>query len=420
MAIKTWQKYLIAIVPLIIVGAILYYFIDIVSYIIMAWVISMIGAPIYRFFNRFMKDSLSAGLTLFVFTLFFLILLRIFIPPLINQAKNLAGLDYHKFTDGLEEPLSDLQSWADGLGLMPDPHFDEDPNHGHDKDEIIKTKLINIDSMLLQQGDTITKTHLNVLVNIDNSAHLLTHEHDHNEEGYIGGLKQTIFEKLNPSRIPKLLSSFVGFFGNIMITILSVFFIAFFFLKERGLFTKMVSSIIPNKNEGKVKHAIEESSTMLIRYFIGLLMQVIVLTIITSIVLKIFGIKSALLMAFCFAIFNLIPYLGPIIGNFMGVLIVISSNLEVDFYSLMLPKIITTVVVFFVIQLLDNFLLQPNIFSKSVKAHPLEIFLIVLAGAKLGGVSGMVLAIPAYTVIRVLLKVFCSEFEIVKGLTSDM
>jgi len=420
MAIKTWQKYFIAIVPLVIVGAVLAYFSDIVGYIIMAWVVSMIGAPIYRFFNKFMKDGLSAGLTLFVFTLFILLMLRIFIPPLVTQAKNLAGLDYHKFTDGLKEPLDDLRSWIAGMGMLPEENGDSAELYGHSKEELIKTSLINIDSLLMQQGDSITKTNINLLVNIDNSAHLLTHEKDNETSGYFGDLKQSIFEMFNPSRIQKLLSSFVGFFGSIMIAVLSVFFIAFFFLKEGGLFTNMVSSLVPNKNEGKVKHAIEESSTLLIRYFVGLVIQVIVITIITSIVLKLFGIKSALLMAFCFAIFNLIPYLGPLIGNFMGVLIVISSNLDVEFYDIMLPKIITTVIVFMVIQLLDNFLLQPNIFSKSVKAHPLEIFLVVLMGAKMGGVVGMVLAIPAYTVIRVLLKVFFSEFEVVKRLTSGI
>ncbi len=420
MAIKTWQKYFIAIVPIIIVGAILAYFSEIVGYIIMAWVVSMIGAPLYRFFNKFMKDGLSAGLTLFVFTLFVLLMLRIFIPPLVTQAKNLAGLDYHKFTDGLKEPLGDLRSWVSDMGMLPEENENIDTQYGHTKQELIKTSLINVDSLLIAQGDSTTKTNINLLVNIDNSAHLLTHEQDNEAGGYFGGVKQSIFDMFNPSRIQKVLSSFVGFFGSIMVAILSIFFIAFFFLKEGALFTNMVSSIMPNQSEGKVKHAIEESSTLLIRYFVGLVIQVITITVITTIVLKIFGIKSALLMAFCFAIFNLIPYLGPLIGNFMGVLIVISSNLDVGFYDIMLPKIITTVIVFFVIQLLDNFLLQPNIFSKSVKAHPLEIFLVVLMGAKLGGVVGMVLAIPAYTVIRVLLKVFFSEFEVVKRLTSGI
>jgi len=99
---------------------------------------------------------------------------------------------------------------------------------------------------------------------------------------------------------------------------------------------------------------------------------------------------------------------------------VISSNLELDFYSMMLPKIVTAIIIFAVLQMIDNFILQPNIFSKSVKAHPLEIFLIVLIGAKIGGILGMVIAIPAYTVVRVLLKVFFSEFEVVKKMTASI
>ena len=64
--------------------------------------------------------------------------------------------------------------------------------------------------------------------------------------------------------------------------------------------------------------------------------------------------------------------------------------------------------------------LQPNIFSKSVKAHPLEIFIVVLMGAKIGGVTGMILAIPGYTVIRVLAKVFLSEFKVVQRITKGL
>ena len=171
----------------------------------------------------------------------------------------------------------------------------------------------------------------------------------------------------------------------------------------------MMSSFVPNNQESKVSHAIEESSGLLIRYFVGLCIQVLIITVLTLIVLKLFGFKSALLMAFCFAILNLIPYIGPIMGNLVGVLIVISSNLDVDFYDVMLPKIITAVVIFAVLQILDNVVFQPNIFSKSVKAHPLEIFVVIFAGATLAGVMGMIAAIPVYTIIRV------SVFELYNG-----
>ena len=112
--------------------------------------------------------------------------------------------------------------------------------------------------------------------------------------------------------------------------------------------------------------------------------------------------------------------MGPIIGASFGVFIVISSNLGLPFYDEMLPLLLTVVGVFASMQLLDNFLLQPFIFSNSIKAHPLEIFIIILVGAKLGGILGMVLAIPVYTVLRVIARIFLSEFKLVQKITGGM
>jgi predicted PurR-regulated permease PerM len=71
-------------------------------------------------------------------------------------------------------------------------------------------------------------------------------------------------------------------------------------------------------------------------------------------------------------------------------------------------------------QLLDNLLLIPFIFSNSVLAHPLEIFLVILMGSQLYGIIGMVLAIPTYTVIRVIAKEFLNKFKLVQKLTGKM
>ena len=127
--------------------------------------------------------------------------------------------------------------------------------------------------------------------------------------------------------------------------------------------------------------------------------------------------KNALLIGFFAGVINVIPYLGPIIGGIFGILITISSNLDVDFYTQMLPLLIRVVIVFGTVQMLDNFVLQPFIFSTSVLAHPLEIFLIILMGAQIGGITGMILAIPAYTVLRVVARVFLSEFKLVQKIT---
>lgn len=384
----------------------------------MAWVVSMIGAPIHKLLTKFVSNGLAAGITLLILSLVIFLLIRLFVPPILAQAKNLAGLDYQKILAGLEEPISDAKLWLEDKGLVaPELAVTETTDTNDFKQ--LETTIVNLDSLLRSQGDTLSDTGIDLVININNSDQIIEPiEEEPND--YITGFKNNIFEFLNPAKIPKILGSFVGFFGNIMLTFLSVLFITFFFLKEKGLFTKMASGLVPNGQEGKVRHAIDDSSKLLVRYFVGLITQATVITIITTVVLKLLGIQNALLMAFSFAVFNLIPFIGPIIGNLFGVLIVISSNLNLGFYDEMLPMIIKTIIVFGIMQLIDNFLLQPNIFSRSVKAHPLEIFLIVLMGAKIGGVAGMVLAIPAYTILRVLAKVFFSEFDVVKRLTAGI
>ena len=168
------------------------------------------------------------------------------------------------------------------------------------------------------------------------------------------------------------------------------------------------------------EHAVDESSRLLVRYFIGIATQIIVITTMVSLLLSLFGIKNALLIGFFAALINVITYVGPLIGAIFAVLLTISSNLDLNFYNEMLPLLLSVFGVFAVMQLVDNFLLQPFIFSNSVLAHPLEIFIVILMGAQINGIVGMVLAIPAYTVLRVIAKNFLSEFRIVQKLTQGM
>ena len=151
-----------------------------------------------------------------------------------------------------------------------------------------------------------------------------------------------------------------------------------------------------------------------------MLLQICLITLYITTALSFFGVQNALLFAFFAAIINVIPYIGPIIGAVFALLVTISSNLDVDFYTVTLPMMIRVVAVFASMQLLDGFVLQPYIFSNSVKAHPLEIFLVVVVGAKLGGVIGMVIAIPIYTILRVVAAVFLQEFKLVQKLTSSI
>ncbi len=439
---KTSSKYLLLFIPILISAFLIWFFKDIVTYVVIAWVLSMVGAPIMRFCERFLPKGLSAVATLLVFTLVLFLIVGLFLPPIVQQARNLAGIDYEKLTQSLEEPIDDWNQWLINKGFLPseeEASLVEDKQE-EDGDVLQEFAVVKLDSIYKDS----TQTNVNLLININNPKfnNELEEEDNKKPEAFLDKVRNNVFSLLNPARIPELFGSVFGFMSNIFITLLSVYFIAFFFLKERGLFESILRSIVSTKYEDQAIHALDESSVMLVRYFVGVALQITIITIFVATALTLFGIKNALLIGFFAALINVIPYLGPIIGAVFGVIITISSSLEQgdqisgvvnsatesaaalaanpSFYADTLPQILIVIGVFGVMQLLDNFFIQPNIFSKSVKAHPLEIFVVVLAGAQIGGITGMVLAIPAYTVLRVLASIFLSEFKIVQSITKDL
>ena len=124
---------------------------------------------------------------------------------------------------------------------------------------------------------------------------------------------------------------------------------------------------------------------------------------------------NALLIGSFGGVVNVIPYIGPILGMVFGAFITISSHLTTDF-ALLIPMLVKVVATFMVVQAIDNNVVGPMIMSKSVQAHPLEIFIVTLAAAKIGGVVGMVVGIPVYTVLRVIAREFFSDFKGVQKL----
>jgi predicted PurR-regulated permease PerM len=426
MPIKSYQRYAVAAIPLLVIGLLVYYFSDIVTYIVLAWILSMVGAPINRWLTPYLGKSAAAIGTILSFAIILLAILWIFIPPIVQQARNFTNVDYEQLANSFEEPLADWNQWLVDKGMLPEKKdINATLEQARSEQEKLNFEIVSIDSILRNEGDSL-RTGITIVLNVnqpkddnqvanENSVEMIQSTDD-----FFTRAKKNILQFLNPTRITGIFGSIVGFLGNLMITILSVLFISFFFLKEQGLFTKIIKAIVPNEFEDQTVHAIDESANMLIRYFIGITIQVIMITIYVSIALGLLDFQNVLLIAFFAALMNIIPYLGPFIGATFGVIIVVSANLDVSFYQVLLPKILKLLAVFASMQLLDNFILQPNIFSKSVKAHPLEIFIIVLVGAKIGGVVGMILAIPAYTVLRVLAKVFLSEFKVVQRITQNL
>ena len=419
---KKYQKYLVTAVPILLVLLVGYYFFDIVTYIILAWILSMIGGPLHNKLRKVIGNTGGALVTLLSFFIFTMALVWLFVPPIVQQARNFASIDYEQVLGSLEEPLNDWNEWLIEKGILEEQGVTTTRLDSIEDNQPPLIEVIRLDT--LQSSVDSTRDNITILVQVNNPEYKERLDNNGDSslmtDSYLDRVRKNLIGFLNPARISQVLTSIFGALGNTLIGVMSVFFITFFFLKEKGLFNQIVSTLSPNDKEDKWATAIDSSAEMLKRYFIGIVVQIIIITIFVSTILSLLGFQNALLIGFFAALMNVIPYLGPLLGAAFAITITISSNLDVSFYDTLLPQLGILVLVFGVMQMFDNFLVQPNVFSKSVKAHPLEIFIIILVGAKIGGVLGMVIAIPLYTILRVIAKLFLSEFKIVQRITQDL
>jgi len=175
----------------------------------------------------------------------------------------------------------------------------------------------------------------------------------------------------------------------------------------------------PEKYEQQIKHALSSVNRLLRRYFIGIVIQSLAIMTLDTIGLMIVGIKfnTAIVIGLIAGILNVIPYVGPLTGAIMAIIIGVATNLNLEFSTQIVPMIGYILLVFVGTRLIDDVLFQPLIFSSSVNAHPLEIFIVILIAGSIAGILGMLLAIPAYTVIRVFAKEFFNKFRVVEKLT---
>ncbi len=356
------RRTFLILIPIILIGLTVYYFTDIVAYILISWVLSMVGQPIMKFltgvkvYKFTIGRTFSAIITILLMFLVFFGLSFIFIPLIIEQANNLAQVEYEAIFSTLEVPLNRLQDKLAEWGFV---------------------------------GESVT----------------------------FSDFSSTFGEYFKPGMMTNIFSSIFGIATNFLIGLFSIVFITFFFLREANLFNNLILALVPDGYEKITLQVIEDITTMLRKYFGGILLQITIITTVVSIALSLLGVGNALLIGFFAALINVIPYVGPLIGAIFAAFIVVSSNVNSDFYDVLMPLLIKVAAVFAGMQMLDNFILQPFIYSKSVQAHPLEIFILILVAAKIGGILGMILAIPMYTVFRVIAGQFLSHWKIVQKIT---
>lgn len=222
-----------------------------------------------------------------------------------------------------------------------------------------------------------------------------------NNGDFTASIKSSVIEFISNINFRNILNNLLSFTSTIFISILTVSFISFFLLFEEGILKRQLIALIPNQYFEMSISAIFKIEKLLSNYLIGLLLQMMSIFSVAVLGLTIFGIKYAIIIAVFAAVANLIPYLGPILGASFGIIVGISISSHFMFDQATIIIILKIVSVFAVVQVIDNVLLQPLIFSKSVKAHPLEIFVVIFAAATISGIFGMIAAIPVYTILKV-------------------
>lgn len=343
-----------------------WYFFNILIYVIIAGVLSFIGQPLVRFFDKIkiknvkIPHTISAVLSLLVMMLIIASFFMIFVPVISRQANVISHIDFQYLGEMLEHPLHDFEEKLVEYNIL---------SHNMTIEELISTEL----ESLMQ------------LVSV-----------------------QTIFGNV------------LGFAGSLFMAIFSIVFLLFFFLRDEHLFYDGIMILVPTKYEEQTAHILKDTRRLLSRYFVGLSIELFSMITLITIGLKIFGVQGALLIGFLGGMMNIIPYLGPIIGATIGVVLGATSNLSLGQYEDVLPFTAIIVGTFVVANLIDNMILQPLIYSTSVKAHPIEIFLVILMAGSLAGIPGMILAIPGYTVLRIVAKQFLTNSKLVKKLTENI
>jgi predicted PurR-regulated permease PerM len=233
-------------------------------------------------------------------------------------------------------------------------------------------------------------------------------------------IQDQLAQYLNFSSVTTIFENIVSGIGSILIGFMSVLFITFFLLKDRNIVNNIVDTLTPDKYLKSIHNVLSETKDLLTRYFIGVAIQVSIITTIVSVGLTIFNVPNALLIGFIAGLINIIPYIGPLIGATFGISLSLLSHVHLGMDGELAPLILKIISVFAVAQMTDNFVLQPLIFSKSVKAHPLEIFVVIMASGMIAGVVGMILAVPTYTFLRIVAKEFFQGYKVVQGLTKDL
>ena len=370
-SIDRLAHYIIILGTLAIAALLGYFFGSVLAYILLAFVVSLIGQPVFLLLRKIKikgksaPDALLAAITLvFIFAILILVVVQV-IPVVTNIVREASSLKAQENFDS-QNIINLVNSWI----IRVIPWVGED-----------------FDGVQL--------------------------------------IIQKISEVLDLSNISGILGSVASAVAGLAVGLFSVIFISFFFIKDETLFGRIIGALVPDTIEDKVKKTILDIERLLSRYFVGLIVEIFGVVLLNCLGLWLIAridFNYALGIAFIAGLLNIIPYVGPLIGELIGVILCvilkygagIGLGVNIWFFALIVLGIMLTT------QLVDNFIYQPLIYSTSIKASPLEIFVVLLIAGHIGGVVGMLIAIPTYTVVRVIASRFFYDYKLVRRLIPDV
>lgn len=331
---------------------------SIIIYVITAILLSFVAEPICTFLQKRFKFNRTLAIvsSLTFFILVIFGILMLFVPLILNQSKNLSLLDINSLEKNYTIFINNVNVWLEAYGIDYEKYF-------------------------------------NV---------------------------QKIAQSFNFNFITDILNSIIGSIGNFAMALFSIFFICFFLLMDQKLVTDNLRAVLPDNHRWRIIASLLRIKNMLAKYAIGLLLQLLIVFIMYLIVLVIFGVENAFIIALLGAILNIIPYIGPIIALIMTAFLTMLGHINEDFQTVVLPTTLYVIIGYFVVQLIDNNFSQPIIFSKSTNSHPLEIFLVTIISGTLLGIAGMIIAVPLYTAAKVVLKEFYPDNTFIEILTRSL
>jgi len=357
------NKLFFIILIIAVIGFLVWYFSEIIIMIIIAGVISIIGFPIVEFFDRIhigkvkFPHALSVALTLILILTLFLGLFSFFIPLVINEASLISSIDGNKLVTYYRQEIDWLEQMLVQFGVI--------------------TKHATIETLL----------------------------------------KDNIVKILDLGIFSNILSSLITFTGKFFFNLFAILFLSFFFLYDVTMLPRFILLLVPEHYGEQTRNVMLKSKALLSRYFIGLIINVLVMIASYAIVLSIMGVRGALVIAFFGGIVNIIPYIGPIIGVITGTLLGVTGVISAGFYGSIVSIAIKIILSMFLVIILDNVVYGPLIQGKSVKAHPVEIFLVIIAAGSIGGIPGMITAVPGYAFLRIVASEFLSQFRLVQKMS---